>query len=174
MILIFMLIFISITIISFSLYTGISPMPSSRDAKKVIVKNLPTNALRIYELGSGWGGLALKISITHAKSKIYAFELSPFPWLISKIIGFLKGKKNLIVMRKNFFNISFAEADLLICYLYPGAMLKLKKKFEEELKPEAIVISNTFAIPGWNPYHKVVLKNLWKTEILFYRNPKSD
>lgn len=169
MILVVVLFFMSISIVCFSLYTGISPMPSSSLAKEEMIKKIPINAARIYELGSGWGGLAFRISKDYPQAVLSGFEISFFPWLVSKIIGAVKQNAHLTFYRKNFYNESFHHADVIVCYLYPGAMEKLKIKFEKELQPGTWVISNTFAVPGWVPHEVVRLKNLWKTEILIYK-----
>ncbi|MGH6912863.1 MAG: class I SAM-dependent methyltransferase, partial [Geminicoccales bacterium] len=39
----------------------------------------------------------------------------------------------------------------VFCYLYPGAMARLRPKFESELGPGALVVTNSFPVPGWEP-----------------------
>ncbi len=158
---------ISISIISFSLYTGISPMPSSQAAQQAIARSISPKANKIYELGSGWGSLAFAISKHYPHAAITAFELSPFPWLIS-LLRHIRRKGNITFYRKNFFKQSLQEAEVIVCYLYPGAMKKLKEKFEKELQPGSLVITNTFRVPGWVPRQTIVLNNAWRTQIFIY------
>lgn len=158
-----------LTIIYTFLY-GISPMPSSGIARKAILKVIPENQKgNIYELGSGWGTLALPIAKQCPKAMVKGFEISPIPWIVSKILQLFCGYPNLNFYRKDFFHVSLDDASIVVCYLYPEAMKQLKNKLEKELKPGSVVISNTFAIPGWTPEHVHTLDDLYHTKIYVYR-----
>ena len=106
---------------------------------------------KIYDLGSGWGSIVLPLARSLPDCDVIGYELSPIPWLASKFRSWLACLPNLRIDRKNFFGVPLQDASIVICYLFPGAMQKLKMKFEEELQPGTIVISNTFAIPSWTP-----------------------
>jgi len=67
------------------------------------------------------------------------------------------------------FNISLKTAEGVVCYLYPGAMQRLKEKFERELQPGAFVITNSFAIPDWVPEKVIEVGDLWRSKIFLYR-----
>ena len=135
-------------------------MPSSSQAKKAIYSLLPLEVEgTVYELGAGWGDILKELS-THYP-RVIGYELSPLPWAISA----LRTKK---CLRKDFFEADLSDAGLIVCYLYPGAMRKLKEKFEKELKPGTLIISNTFQIPGWEPKQIINLRDLYRTPIYFY------
>ena len=63
---------------------------------------------------------------------------------------------------------SWTDHIAFVCYLYPGAMRQLKEKFIKELKPGTMIISNTFAIPGWIPQQVWEVNDLYKTKIYRY------
>lgn len=160
---------VSITIVGFSLYYGISPMPTSKKAKHAIFSCLPTkHKKKIYELGSGWGTLAFPLARSLKKSQIYAYEISPIPWIYSKFLQLFERFPNLSIFRKNFFTVSLKDADGVVCYLYPKAMQRLKEKFEKELQAGAFVITNSFAIPGWIPDKVVEVDDFFKSTIYLY------
>ena len=167
--LVLLLLIFSISIVGFSLYTGISPMPSSRNATRIMALSLPKNSQNIYELGSGWGGLAIYLARKHPLARCHAIEISPLPWIVSVALQRIRQCSNLKIRRKNFFLLSLAEADVVVCYLYPGAMLKLKTKFERELKQGSWVISNSFAVPGWVPANTVQINDIWGSKIFIYQ-----
>lgn len=144
---------------------GISPMPSSLKARQTILNHLPQTEGVIYELGSGWGTLALPVAAHYNQQQVIGFETSPVPLLISQIFC---RRPNLTYKRKNFFNENLNDASLIICYLYPGAMRELKQKFQDELKPGTSIITNTFAIPGWEPKEVWEVNDLYKTKIYRY------
>ncbi len=166
--LLLILIILSISIVGFSLYTGISPMPTSRAAQKSFLTALPKDAKHVYELGSGWGGLAFAMARVCPKATIHAFELSWLPWLVSICLKVSCRYRNVKIYRKNFFSYSLREADVVVCYLYPGAMHKLRPILEKGLKPGAYVLSNSFAVPGWKPHKVLPVQDLWYSKIYVY------
>nr|NGX50328.1 hypothetical protein [Chlamydiota bacterium] len=73
------------------------------------------------------------------------------------------------IMRQNFFKCSLHNADLVVCYLFPKGMTQLKSKFERELKPGTVVVSNTFAIPGWTPIETIEVDDIHRSKIYLYQ-----
>ena len=64
----------------YSLITGISPVSSTFQSRKKIVKAIsPKQKGFIYELGAGWGALAFPLARRCPESKVVAYELSPVP-----------------------------------------------------------------------------------------------
>jgi hypothetical protein len=139
------------SIVFYSLFLGISPMPSSKKAKKTILRLLPKNIEKgaIYELGSGWGNLAFSLARQYPHLQVIALELSPIPYLVSRIGQLILQRRNLTLLCKNFYGHDFSDAALIVCYLYPGAMKRLGPKLQKELPKPCTVISNTFALTGW-------------------------
>lgn len=157
-------IFLSIVISTWKF--GISPMPSSRLAKDAIIKllaSLSTN--EIYELGSGWGGLAMQIAKTFPKTKVIAYEASPIPWLWSFCVAKIKGIKNLELIYRDFIQEDLNNAEVIVCYLYPKGM----KLLQEKLKKNHTVISNTFAFPEASPTQTLFLDDFSSTRVYFYK-----
>lgn len=142
-----------LSVVYYALRYGIGPTPSGKSAIQEIASFSRKNPEgTILELGSGWGTLTYVLSRKNPDRKINAYEISPFPWLCSLLL--LWRRKRLSLKRKDFYKVSFKEASVIICYLYPGAMKRLKEKFEEELTDGTIITSNTFSIPGWKPAQK--------------------
>jgi precorrin-6B methylase 2 len=149
---------------------GISPMPSSSKVKEAMKSALPQHVQgKIYELGCGWGALAFHLAGQHPESQIVAFEVSPVPWLIAYITQRVYRFENVKLFWDDFFRTSFSDASVIFCYLYPGAMERLKKKFEEELAPGTLVVSNTFAVPGWEPVDVIKVNDLYRTKVYVYK-----
>ncbi len=133
----------------FTWKNGVSPMPTSQKIRNVLLKNLPElNGGTIIELGSGWGNLLFPLSKKYTNCSIIGFENSPIPYLFS---SFLNHSKNLKIMRNDFFEKSLQDANLIVCYLFPASMERLKEKLERELRPGTHVVSHTYEIPTWKP-----------------------
>ena len=161
-----------ISIVLTSLRAGISPMPSSRKAQKAIISAIPPNTHGlIIDLGSGWGNVAFSLARSFPQATIRGVELSLVPWAVSRIRASLFGSSNLDIQRGDFQDISLDDAEVVVCYLLPGGMASLKAKFEEELKPNTLIVSNTFRLAGWEPEEVITLNDIHQTPIYRYRVP---
>ena len=146
--------------------TGISPMPSSRRAvQQVLQFVVPPRSGAIYELGAAWGSLAVPLARAFPDRRIIAYELSTIPWLYLLLRVRVSGLKNIEVVRRDFFRDDLGKAAVVVCYLYPGSMVRLSTKLQSELMPGTVVVSNTFALPGWVPDQTSQLKDLYRTKI---------
>ena len=156
-------------VVIWTIKTGISPMPTSGKAKALLLAAIPKNhSGKIVELGSGWGTLLFPLAKKHPLSTIVGYELSPIPYWFSKLRHCFQPLSNIKIYRKDFFQIPLNEASIVVCYLFPGAMERLKNKFDRELVSETLVISNTFAVPGWNPTKVLELNDIYHTKIYIY------
>ena len=154
----------------YSWITGISPVSSTFKSRKKIIKTVSsTQKGIIYELGAGWGALAIPLARRCPEATIVAYELSPAPWIFLKARTLFFGPQNLKIVRRNFLKDDLSKASLVVCYLYPGAMAKLSSKLVLELKPSAKVISNTFEIPAWTPTAIQNLEDVMCPQIFYYK-----
>ncbi len=159
-------------ILIYSWRYGITPTPTSPKVKARLLEILPLESEikgQIAELGSGWGTLAFAIARRFPNTLVYAYEISPIPYYISKFISYLIPYHNLCLVRQDFFTVSLNSVSLVICYLYPEAMARLKDKLSQELAPGAFVLSHTFAIPGWTPIRFIKVDDLYQTPIYLYQ-----
>ena len=146
--------------------TGISPMPSSgRAIQQVLQFVVPPRPGSIYELGAAWGGLAVPLARAFPDRRIIAYELSTIPWLFLSLRVRVSGLKNIEVVRRDFFRDDLSKAAIVVCYLHPKSMVRLSTKLRSELTPGTVVVSNTFALPGWAPEQTSQLTDLYRTKI---------
>ena len=161
-----------ISIVVTSLRVGISPMPSSRKAQKAIISAIPHNTQGlVFDLGSGWGNLVFPLARSFPLATIRGVDLSFVPWAVSRIRASLMGPSNVGIQRGNLQDISLDDAEVVVCYLFPDGMTSLKTKFEEELKPNTLVVSNTFRLAGWEPEEVITLNDIHQTPVYRYRIP---
>ncbi len=162
--------FVLISIVWFTLKNGISPMPTSSKVKKAFLDTLPkTINGDILELGAGWGTLAFALAKRYPNCTVKAYENSWFPYFICKIRQLISPLPNLKFKCQNFFKISFGQSGLVVCYLYPGAMKKLRDKFDQELDQQTLIATHTFSIIGWSPIFSYRVNDLYGTLIYHYR-----
>ena len=167
-------ILVAISIVWGTLRAGISPMPSSRKAVEEMLALAPVNIPgTVYELGSGWGLLGLRLAKRYPNTPVTGIELSWAPYLISRCVAYLAGRRNLRFVRGDFHTMTLHAPGLVICYLHPEGMATLAPQLAAQLPKGAIVISNTFRMPGWQPQRVSVLKDLYQTHIYRYRLPEA-
>ena len=156
----------------YSLITGIGPMPSSARAHRVILGLLPQGLEgRVVELGAGFGGLTFSLADALPRARVEAIELSPLPFLVLRLRQLLRPRANLLPVRADFRALPLDDARLVVCYLYPGAMRLLAPKLRAELPAGSMVISNAFALPGWEPARSVPIGDLFAGRVHLYLAP---
>jgi len=94
--------------------------------------------------------------------------LEALPWLVSVIWKYCLGLDNLRLYRKDFETADLSNAAILFCYLYPGAMDALYEKLRREQCNRTLIISNTFALPSYQPTKTVRLDDIYQTPIYVY------
>lgn len=144
------------TLIAVSLYYDhklkIPPAPTLPWVRRRIISALKTHLTKdnptIIELGSGWGGLSFSIARNFPKAQVLGYELSPFPFWFSKwreIFG-----TRVHFTRGDIFDQDLSGADAVVYYLSPVVAERLAAKFKAELKPGTVIVSNAFALPGFD------------------------
>jgi len=161
-------------VFAYTLMTGSPPTPTSARVRRAMLRllprRLPTQPARgrVYELGAGWGGNALALAETYPDQDVVAIERSPLPWLAARLRAAFAGHRNLTVRRGNFMKRDLSDAALAVCYLTGPQMSALAVKLEGELAPGALVLTHTFALPGWQPVDTVQADDLYKSPVYLY------
>lgn len=101
----------------------------------------------VYDLGAGDGRLLQEIMRTHSGATAIGCEVIPTVWLLGMARRFVRSTPYRLKL-KNALKEDVSKADRVFLYLFPSVMADLAKKFDRELRPGTIVISNTFKIPG--------------------------
>jgi len=101
----------------------------------------------VYDLGCGDGRMVLTAAMRfHARA--VGIEIDPLRYLWCQfLITILFQRKRVRIIFGNLFNQDLSEADVVMCYLMPDALIKLEKKFDRELRSGTRVVSNKFTFP---------------------------
>lgn len=159
--------------------TAVSSLPWMRKAilkvlKEEVYNHRSDSPKVIYEMGSGWGPLAIDAAKTFPEAHIIGLELSPLPLWFSIARAKIFGHKNISFKLQDFFKEDLRDADIILLYMLKPILIKLKPKFKEELKPGTLIISNTFEIEGWSPvYVHGVMKKPFALNVYVYKVPDS-
>jgi hypothetical protein len=165
-----------LSIVFVSLRNGISPMPASAKVRHTVageINRLSKNGT-IVEAGSGWGTLAIHLARQCPNWKIIGIENSPVPlwisWFFRRYISAINGISldSISFINGNIYTYPYAEVDVIVCYLYPGAMERLSELANNRLSPGMRIISVCFALPGWEPERIVTCGDLYRTKVYVY------
>lgn len=161
--------FVWLSVVLWTLRNGISPMPTAAKVRHKVLSLVPPETQgTIVDLGSGWGNMTMQFAKLFPHCQVVGYETSLIPYYVSKMWAFFDRTPNIKFVRRNFFKVPLSQISLIYCYLYPGAMKKLVSKFNEELNPGTIIISNTFSLPGWEAVKILEVKDLYNTRVYVY------
>lgn len=160
-----------LSILYYTVRTGVPPMPSHPSARRAAFRLIPDcfSPAAIYELGCGWGGIAFALAARYPQARVVAIELSPLPWLVCHIRRLFQRRPNLEIRRADFLKSDLSGADLVFCYLMVAPMRGLEQKLTGDLRPGALVITSTFALPGWTADGAETVPESMNAQIYRYR-----
>jgi hypothetical protein len=105
----------------------------------------------LYELGAGVGAIAFPAARDYG-AHVVAVEIEPLRVLIMRLRRAMgPAADHVEILRGNMYAIDFRPATVVTAFLWPGAMARLRPKFEKELRPGTRVISRCHPIIGWTP-----------------------
>lgn len=178
----FLILLSVVWIVLVSWKNGISPMPASRAVRAAVageVNRIPGYA-NVLEAGSGWGTLGLEVIRRCPGKRLTGIENSRLPLWFSQLFAVVctrflpvKGERErlrgkVIFRRGDIYRSSYSDADIVLCYLFPGAMERLAPKFRQELPPGAAVISVCFALPDKQPVRIITCPDRLRTKVYVY------
>lgn len=152
---------VAIFFVGFSLgamiYTrGVPFVPLSklqRDNLKKYIK-LDPNSM-VVDLGCG-DGRVMRLFEQMGVKKIEGYEVNLLAYLLAIIINKLKGSKT-IIYYKNFFKVNLSKYNVVFVYLMPNVLMRLRDKFDHELKPGTKIISASFEIAEWRKPKEIIV-----------------
>jgi len=170
MIVVALISFCTLSIIWFTLKTGISPMPSSVKMCRAILEVSEQAADGcIIDLGSGWGTLLFKLARKYPERQIVGYELSWLPWAYTQLYKTIFRLHHVKIYRTNFLTTALPLSALLVCYLFPKGMQLLQQKLLDSSCSNTLLISSTFALSEIEPVEVIRLDDLYHTPIYLYR-----
>lgn len=139
---------------------------TNKKTNEALIKIIEEKKVQSFlDLGSGLGGVVRAIATLKINS--IGVESAPLLWGISSLISILtfKGK----ILRRNIWDTSLSEFELVYAFLSPAIMNKLYLKVKLEMKPGNLFVSNSFEVDGETPDEIWELSDARKTLLYFYK-----
>jgi hypothetical protein len=135
---------------SFAFGAGYQPTPRRSVATMLRFAEVgPLDTL--YDLGAGTGAIVFRAARTYG-ARVVGVEVEPIRVLILLLRRRLGPSADRITIHwGDLFQLDFRSATVVTAFLWPGAMARLRPKFERELGDGARVVSHCHPVPGWAP-----------------------
>ena len=146
--------------------TGAPFVPSHRRAVNAMIalSHLEPGMI-MYDLGSGDGRTLFAAAKKGAMA--IGFEINPILVVWTKLrILFSPLHQRIKVHWKTLWRADLRDADVVYVYLLPHRMKQLEKLLKKQLKPNSIVVSNSFIFPHWKILRKDTTNHIYVFQII--------
>ncbi|THF61355.1 class I SAM-dependent methyltransferase [Pseudothauera rhizosphaerae] len=123
--------------------------------------------LQVLDLGSGTGTLLRPLARLRPDCRFTGIEAAPAPHVLARLLA---GRQpNLVLHRGDFFAESWSAYDVVYAFLSPVPMAMVWQKACRELRADALLVSNSFPVPGVEPAFVVDVADRRRTRLYAYR-----
>ncbi|MBQ9236078.1 MAG: class I SAM-dependent methyltransferase [Alphaproteobacteria bacterium] len=137
-------------------------VPSFGQTKKMEYQRLfevlqqSTSKLKVLDPGCGTADLIIRLAKQFPQHQFVGIEWNKGLYKIAK----LKSNRidNVEILCQDMFDYSFADTDIIVCFLMEPLMEKLGRKIKSEGKSGLVVYSNTFKIPNLELKEKILTR----------------
>jgi SAM-dependent methyltransferase len=145
---------------------------TNRATAAAVADLLPCGGVRVLDVGSGTGSFICALARLRSDAEITGIESAPLPFVLS----WLRAREHprVDVRRGDFFAAPWADHDLIYAFLSPTPMARVWDKARHEMRPGAILVSNSFSIPGREPDRIVEVADRRRTRLLIFNISPSD
>lgn len=168
---VFLLAFLLMLLLYWSTFRTQVPLYlSSNKVWQALETQLPVDQpFDFVDLGSGIGGVLTHLSRTHPQGTFHGVETAPLPFAWSWLRIKLGGYRNCHVYWRSLWDCDLAKYDVAFAYLSPVPMAALWEKVQNEMRPDSLFISNTFAVVDHPPQKILETDDLHRSELYLWR-----
>jgi len=128
---------------------------------------LPARPCRVIDLGCGDGALLRRLARARPDCHFIGVEHAPLTWLWARLAA--AGLKNLTIRHGDFWPQPLSNFDLVYAFLSPAPMPRLWAKATAEMTAGALLVSNSFEVPGMAAEQVVEVADRRQTRLHCYR-----
>ena len=140
---------------------------SNRHTAAEVARLLPADRpASLLDIGSGTGALLRPLARQRPDCRFTGIEAAPAPHWVARLLGLRLG--NLTLERGDFFAAPWSTYDVVYAFLSPVPMAMVWKKACAEMRPDSLLLSNSFPVPGAEPAFVVEVADRRRTRLYAY------
>ncbi|MGA6098278.1 class I SAM-dependent methyltransferase [Stutzerimonas marianensis] len=138
-------------------------------AERVLAERLARlgDGFRFVDLGCGVGGSLLRLARAYPTASFVGVETAPLSFLICWLRCL--PRRNCSVRMRSLWREPLGRYDAVYCFLSPAPMPRLWEKARIEMRPGALLISNSFEVPGVPAEEVLPVDDLRRSRLLIWR-----
>lgn len=136
-------------------------------ASEALAALLPATPVAVVDLGCGDGGLLRRLARARPDCRFVGFEHAPLPWACARLR--CRGLPNVEIRFGDFWSHPLGGYALVYAFLSPVPMHRLWIKAKSEMRADALLVSNSFAVPDIPPESTVEVADARQTRFYCYR-----
>lgn len=136
-------------------------------ASEAVAGLIPGEPVSVVDLGCGDGGLLRRLARARPDCRFVGFEHAPLTWAWAWL-G-CRGLPNIEIRFGDFWSHPLGGYALVYAFLSPVPMQRLWLKARAEMKPDALLVSNSFTVPDIEPESTVEVADARQTRLYCYR-----
>jgi len=141
------------------------PLYLSNEAALLALEGLLPAGARFLDIGAGTGTVLAHLARRRSDLQLTGVEHAWLPWLLARIRLKLQGS-DARVLRRDLLNTPLGGYDVVYAFLSPAMMPDVWRLAQDEMQGGALLVSNSFEIPGAPPDQAIEL-NDWKGARLY-------
>ncbi|SMC24788.1 hypothetical protein SAMN02745857_01963 [Andreprevotia lacus DSM 23236] len=138
---------------------------SNARALALLSEHIPAQA-RFVDLGAGTGTVLAWLARHRTDVAASGIEFAWLPYWLGRLRLWRTSQR---LLRGDLFALPLADYDVVYAYLSPEPMAQLWAKARAEMKPGALLVSNSFAVPGHEPDLVLPVQDWKESELLLWR-----
>ena len=142
---------------------------SNRSTAAAVAELLPAAPARLLDIGAGTGSLLRPLAHTRPDCHFTGVELAPAAWLLGHLL--CARHPNIDWRRDDLFARPWQDYDVVYAFLSPVPMAAVWEKAAAEMRPGALLVSNSFPVPDREPDFAVDVDDRRTTRLYCYRAP---
>jgi hypothetical protein len=139
---------------------------TNRNTATALLELLPAMPCKVIDLGCGDGGLLRRLALARPDCHFDGIEHAPLTWLVAQLHAL--GLANLSVRCDTFWNEPLGDYGVVYAFLSPAPMPRLWAKAGVEMRPGAMLISNSFVVPDVAPVAVIAVNDRRATRLYVY------
>lgn len=140
---------------------------SNEPTATAIAKLLPAQPCHVVDLGCGNGGLLRRLALARPDCQFLGVEHAPLPWLWARLSTLRL--PNVQIRYGDFWSLHLGLFEVVYAFLSPVPMPRLWEEARGNMKAGALLVSNSFAVPGVDPTGIVAIDDRRATQLYLYR-----